>query len=100
MLLKLDETNISLGNTTNKLLALQHSQFVENRVYEEDETIANIEEVPNVVKTKPSELTSMESIQLAIDNGIKMMHNCYEKVSLDLDDDSDNEGDDENGNMR
>lgn len=51
MLLNLNESNVYLGNTTNKLLALSHSQFVENRVYDEDETIANIVDVPVVTDT-------------------------------------------------
>lgn len=44
--LDVDRTNVALGNVTNQLAALQHSQFVENRVYEDDETIANESEVP------------------------------------------------------
>lgn len=46
MQLELDRSQVALGNTTNKLLALQHTQFVENRVYDDDETIANSEKVP------------------------------------------------------
>lgn len=46
MLLNLDRTKIALDNTTNQLMALQHSQFIENRVYDDDETIANIDNVP------------------------------------------------------
>lgn len=46
LLLKLDETKINLMNVTSKLLALQNNQFVENRVCEDDETIANVSEVP------------------------------------------------------
>lgn len=46
MLLELNRTKISLENTTNQLMALQHKQFVENRVYDEDETLANTANVP------------------------------------------------------
>lgn len=46
MLLDLDKTKIALDNTTNQLMSLQHSQFVENRVYDDDETLANVENVP------------------------------------------------------
>jgi hypothetical protein len=35
-------------NVSSKLLALQNNQFIENRVYEEDETIANFSEVPKL----------------------------------------------------
>lgn len=46
MQLDLDKTQVALGNTTNKLLALQHTQFVENRVYDDDETISSAQEAP------------------------------------------------------
>lgn len=46
MLLDLDETKITLQNTTNQLMSLQHKQFVENRVYDEDETSTNTSNVP------------------------------------------------------
>lgn len=52
MLLRADETNIRLDNINNKLSALQHTQFVENRVYEEDETISNAAEVPSISDPK------------------------------------------------
>lgn len=42
MELSLDDACISLGNTTNKFHALQHSQFVENRVCEEDEIMTHL----------------------------------------------------------
>lgn len=56
MQLDLDKAKVALGNTTNKLLALQHSQFVENRVYDEDETLANIENVPVDISNECSEV--------------------------------------------
>lgn len=52
MLLDLNQTKISLENTTNQLMALQHKQFVENRVYDEDETILNATNVPIEEPTK------------------------------------------------
>lgn len=42
MELSLEDTSISLCNTTNKFHALQHSQFVENRVCEEDEMMTHL----------------------------------------------------------
>lgn len=47
-MLDLDRTKISLENATNQLNALQHKQYVENRVYDEDETLANTENVPKI----------------------------------------------------
>lgn len=46
LILDLDQTKIGLDNASNQLMALQHKQFVENRVYDDDETIANVENVP------------------------------------------------------
>lgn len=37
MMLELSNTSVGLNNMTNKLLALQNSQFVENRVQEDDD---------------------------------------------------------------
>jgi len=37
MLLDLDDCSIAFGNTVNQFNALQHEQFVENRVYDDDE---------------------------------------------------------------
>lgn len=45
-MLQLDRTKIALENATNQLMALQHKQFVENRVYDDDETLANVDNVP------------------------------------------------------
>lgn len=54
MLLSADETNVRLDNINNKLTGLQQTQFVENRVYEEDETISNKDrdEVPSISEPK------------------------------------------------
>lgn len=53
-MLELDRTKIALENATNNLMALQHKQFVENRVYDDDETLANVDNVP-VTDTNPSD---------------------------------------------
>lgn len=45
-MLQLDQTKVTLENATNQLMALQNKQFVENRVYDDDETLANVENVP------------------------------------------------------
>lgn len=45
-MLELDRTKVALENATNQLMALQHKQFIENRVYDDDETLANIDSVP------------------------------------------------------
>lgn len=52
-MLELDRTKVALENATNQLMALQHKQFIENRVYDDDETLANIDSVPT---TNPNEI--------------------------------------------
>lgn len=47
-MLELDRTKVALENATNQLMALQHKQFIENRVYDDDETLANVDSVPTV----------------------------------------------------
>lgn len=46
LFLDLDQTKIALDNATNQLMSLQHKQFVENRVQDDDETLANADNVP------------------------------------------------------
>lgn len=81
-------------------MALQHSQFVENRVYEEDENVNSFtkEEEHKKVSDK-SKLTPLDEITLAIDNGLAMLNDCYEKVSLDELNESDNDDEDEEDKM-
>lgn len=58
-MLELDRTKIALENATNQLMTLQHKQFVENRVYDDDETLANTENVPTA-ETVPTEEVNFE----------------------------------------
>lgn len=92
MLLTSDETNIKLSNINNKLSALQNSQFVENRVYEEDETISNVAEVPCVPDQKPS-IGLVEAVNAIVENGRKVLDNMYDTVTIELDDSDDETGD-------
>lgn len=55
-MLELDRTKIALENATNQLMALQHKQFVENRVYDDDETLANIDNVPTADTKQTNEV--------------------------------------------
>ncbi|XP_037923820.1 WASH complex subunit 2 isoform X2 [Hermetia illucens] len=91
--LDVDWTNVALGNVTNQLAALQHSQFVENRVYEDDETIANESEVPvsdeSEAKTKNDPI---ETLTKLLHKSMSVLERHYEKVSIDIED-SDEEDD-------
>ncbi|XP_031616468.1 WASH complex subunit 2 [Contarinia nasturtii] len=98
-MLELDRTKITLENATNQLMALQHKQFIENRVYDDDETIASIENVPttdsqHIDEPKPSVI---EALQNAIDTGMQMVDKYFDKVTFELSDsDDDDDGEVQN----
>lgn len=64
-MLELDRTKIALENATNQLMALQHKQFVEQRVYDDDETLANVDNVPT---EQPEQVRDPFQPQLLIDD--------------------------------
>lgn len=91
MMCDLDSAKVVLGNTTNKLMSLQHTQFVENRVYDDDDEIVG--NVPNYILAAPNseKKTLVEALQNVLDNGMKVMDKYYERVTFELSDDSDDE---------
>jgi hypothetical protein len=95
MTIGVDRISVELGNTTNKLLFISNSKFVENRVQEEDETKV-VKAKPVMVETKPQPMESIEAIKIAAQNSIKMLDKCYEKVSFNLDSGDESDDDDRN----
>lgn len=93
MQLDLDRAQVALGNTTNRLMSLQHTQFVENRVYDDDETLANSSNVPEISQPTAEKPNLVDALQYALNSGVKMMDKYYEKVTFELSDDSDDEVD-------
>lgn len=93
MQLDLDRAQVALGNTTNRLMSLQHTQFVENRVYDDDETLANSSNVPESSQPMAEKPNLIDALQYALNSGVKMMDKYYEKVTFELSDDSDDEVD-------
>lgn len=89
MILEVDSSNVELANTANKLLALQNSQYVENRVYEDDETTAIDTTVATEKKNEQQAVSAKELISAIRVNTKRMIDNCYEKVILDLSDSED-----------
>lgn len=82
-----DGAAIGLGNVTNKLNQLQQNQFVESRVQEEvEEDIATVSKVESAP-------TEVEATKKLLDESVKMLGKCYEKVPLDQDEESDAEDD-------
>ncbi|XP_055687726.1 WASH complex subunit 2 [Lutzomyia longipalpis] len=94
MCLSGQEVNVALGNVTNCLLALQHTQFVENRVHDEDED----ENVAAPDKARKDEadtkqMSPMTTLNTLLGNSVKCLNNCYERVDVELDEDSADEDD-------
>lgn len=56
MALQLSTTSVGLNNVTNKLLALQNSQFIENRVREEDDCLSDTSGGRTEVDASPKEV--------------------------------------------
>lgn len=96
MQLDLDRAHVALGNTTNRLMSLQHSQFVENRVYEDDEMLANTSSDTNRSYSSVEKAPSLtDALKYALNNGVDIMDKYYEKITLDLSDDSEDDEVDE-----
>lgn len=93
MMCDLDRTKVVLGNTTNKLMSLQHTQFVENRVYDDDDEIVGNVPVELPSTANEEKITLVEALQSVLDSGMKVMDKYYERVSFELSDDSDDEPD-------
>uniref|UniRef100_A0A1B0CYN3 FAM21/CAPZIP domain-containing protein n=1 Tax=Phlebotomus papatasi TaxID=29031 RepID=A0A1B0CYN3_PHLPP len=94
MCLSGEEVNVQLGNVTNRLLALQHTQFVENRV-QEDEDVPGTTEKKTERDPEPRQLSPMSSIKSILAESVACLNKCYEKIEVQLDEDSDD--DDEPG---
>lgn len=92
MMLDLSNTSVGLSNVTNKLLALQNSQFIENRVQEDDEYVVDNNENRTEVDATPKEPAFSETLQTTFQSGIKMMNKYYDKVTFQFDDSDDEAG--------
>ncbi|TMW39745.1 hypothetical protein DOY81_015175, partial [Sarcophaga bullata] len=87
-------TNIALDNVANSLTALQFgNQFVECRVQDDDETISHINEANSECNKNATEYvpSSKEMLNTFLNNNLKVLRNCHEKYSIDIDDSDDEE---------
>lgn len=93
MMLSVDVAAVNLDNVGNKLQRLQQTQFIENRVQDED--VSMMEGQPRDTKQQSVELLSdVEATKIVMNDSLAMLGKCYEKISLEEDDDdSDNEDD-------
>lgn len=95
MQLDLDRAQVALGNTTNRLMSLQNSQFVENRVYDDEETLTSSTSNVDKIQSTAEKPSLVDALQYALNSGVKMMDKYYEKVSFVLSDDSEDDEVDE-----
>lgn len=84
-----DGTFVELGNVASKLNHLQQNKFVENRVVEDIEPEKKVE----TKVEQHTKVSDVEATKKLLDESVRMLNKCYEKVSLDEDDESDTEDD-------
>ncbi|XP_050312174.1 WASH complex subunit 2 isoform X2 [Anthonomus grandis grandis] len=83
----LENVTLRLELTKNEFQSLRHTQFIENRVYEDDETLDNEEQEPK--KQEPTEEDKENDLKQFISKGLKVMEKYYEKVELTFSDSED-----------
>ncbi|XP_064214382.1 WASH complex subunit 2 isoform X2 [Tribolium castaneum] len=83
----LSETSLQLNIAQNEFQSLRNSQFIESRVYEDDETL----EEPVEAKAEEKEVDKTEEIRLAALKGLEVLETYFEKVEVSV---SDSEDDD------
>lgn len=88
-----DKSSVELGNVASKLNQLQQNQFVENRVLEENDDDDAISTQVEDSSKSTNKTTDIEATKKLLDESVRMLNKCYEKVSLDEDDESDTEDD-------
>lgn len=76
-----DETSLALSNATNEFMGLRNTQFIESRVYEDDETLPTKTEEKEE-KPKVTEAERLEEMKKAICNGLEIIDKYYEKVEI------------------
>jgi hypothetical protein len=85
----LNETHLELNIAQNKFQSLRNTQFIESRVYEDDETLPQSE---NESKTKPQEEVEpdrTEDIRLAALKGLEVLDQYFDKVEVSVSDSED-----------
>lgn len=89
----LEEAAISLNNTTNKLGNLQHSLFIENLVKDDVTPTPSTSSCDkNQVNQKDNDSSNpIQILDKILGNNLKMLNNFYEKIDINLNDDSDDD---------
>ncbi|XP_048521451.1 WASH complex subunit 2 isoform X2 [Dendroctonus ponderosae] len=87
LLNNLEEINLKLALTKNEFHSLRNTQFIENRVYEDDETLETEEHQADIKQLNDEEKEI--ALKKSIAKGLEIMEKYYDKVELAL---SDSEG--------
>lgn len=88
-------TSINVQNVTNTFLSLANTQFVENRVYDDDEKETPVEEkVEDMKKTKSKEekeSEAFENVNQVLQMGMSFLDKYFETVEVPASDSEDEE---------
>ncbi|XP_017786382.1 PREDICTED: WASH complex subunit FAM21 [Nicrophorus vespilloides] len=85
----LDKTAINLDLVKNQFLSLQNTQFIESRVYEDDEVLDSKKEDVTNVEKKVLDEEKKKNITNAVLKGIELLDEYYDKVTVDGSDSED-----------
>lgn len=85
----LTNAGLRLDIAKNEFLNLQNRQFVESRVYEDDETVSPEENKEKEDEKEPSEDDVNKEVERAILKGLEVMDQYYDKVEVSISDSED-----------
>lgn len=85
----LNKASLRLDIAKNEFLGLQNRQFVESRVYEDDETATAEEQNETVEKKGENEDELTNDIREAILSGLDVIDEYYDKVEVSVSDSED-----------
>lgn len=84
----LSQTSLELDIAQNEFQSLRNSQFIESRVYEDDETLqAVVDENKTEAEEKNEDKT--EEIRLAALKGLEVIDKYFEKLEVSVSDSED-----------
>ncbi|XP_022901031.2 WASH complex subunit 2 [Onthophagus taurus] len=90
----LDETSINLHLSRNEFSSLSNTQFIESRVYEEDETILDENQNKPLIEDKNVEQTNNnEDLKVAAKKGLEIISKYYDRINVPIESDSDEDDD-------
>lgn len=99
MMLSVDVAAVDLDNAANRLQRLQQTQFIENRVQDEDVTMTETNSCDDGRVKEGSEekllLSDVEATKIVMNDSLAMLGKCYKKISLADEEDEDSDIEDE-----